>query len=127
MNMKLEVVTVPVTDVDKAIQFYVDILGFHLDGDWKMGEGLRYAQMTPVGSACSIVVGTNISKAPVGSLDALLFVVDNIQEVHDELVAKGISVTPVEKMPWGAWHIYLSDPDGNKLTIQQKPDLPPEK
>ncbi len=124
MNMKLEVVTVPVSDVDRAIKFYVDVLGFHLDGDWQMPGGVRYVQLTPVTSACSIVIGKNFSQAPVGSIDALLFVVENIKEAHAELVKKGIKVTDVEKMPWGAWHIYLSDPDGNKITLQEKPEMP---
>jgi catechol 2,3-dioxygenase-like lactoylglutathione lyase family enzyme len=123
MKMKLEVVTVPVTDVDRAIKFYVDVLGFHLDGDWKMDGGIRYVQLTPVGSACSIVIGNNITTAQPGTIDSLLLVVEDIQQTHKELKQKEISVTDVEKMPWGAWHIYLSDPDGNKLTLQQKPVL----
>jgi catechol 2,3-dioxygenase-like lactoylglutathione lyase family enzyme len=121
MKMTLEVVTVPVSDVDLAIEFYAEKLGFHVDGDWKMDGGIRYVQLTPVGSGCSIVIGSNVSKALPGSIDSLLLVVENIHKVHDELVKKGIKVTDVEKMPWGAWHIYFSDPDGNKLTIQQKP------
>lgn len=120
MKMKLEVVIVPVSDVDRAIEFYGDKLGFHLDGDWKMDGGTRFVQLTPVGSGCSIVVGSNITKSKPGTIDSLLFVVENIQKVHDELTKKGVKVTDVEKMPWGAWHIYLSDPDGNKLSIQQK-------
>jgi catechol 2,3-dioxygenase-like lactoylglutathione lyase family enzyme len=126
MEMKLEVVTVPVSDVDRAKEFYADKLGFHLDGDWKLDGEIRYVQLTPVGSGCSIVIGNNITKAVAGSIDSLLLVVENIHEVHDALVEKGVSVTDVEKMPWGAWHIYFSDPDGNKLTIQQKPS-PQEK
>lgn len=122
MEMKLEVVTVPVSDVDRAIEFYADKLGFHLDGDWKMEGGMRYVQLTPVGSGCSIVMGDKITEMKPGTLDFLLLVVKDIHKVHDKLVKKGVKVTDVEKMPWGSWHIYLSDPDGNKLTFQQKPD-----
>jgi len=121
MEMKLEVVMVPVSDVDRAKEFYAEKLGFHVDGDWKMDGGVRYIQLTPVGSACSITIGTNVTSAKPGSIDSLLFVVEDIHKVHDVLVEKGVTVTDVEKMPWGAWHINLSDPDGNKLTIQQKP------
>ena len=119
--MLLEVVTVPVSDVDKSKKFYSEILGFHVDGDWEIGGGVRYVQLTPVGSGCSICIGKNITQAKPGSIDALLLVVKDIHKAHDELVKKGIKVTDVEKMPWGAWHIYFSDPDGNRLTLQQKP------
>jgi len=121
MEMKLEVVTVPVSNVDRAIKFYADKLGFHLDGDWKMDGGMRYVQLTPVGSGCSIVIGEKITETKPGTIDFLLLVVKDIHKIHDHLVKKGVKVTDVEKMPWGAWHIYLSDPDGNKLTFQQKP------
>jgi catechol 2,3-dioxygenase-like lactoylglutathione lyase family enzyme len=121
MKMKLEVITVPVSDVDVAKDFYADKLGFHVDGDWKIDEKTRYVQLTPVGSGCSVVIGNGITKSKPGTIDSLLLVVEDIHKVHDELAAKGVKVTPVKKMPWGAWHIYFSDPDGNKLTIQQKP------
>ncbi len=124
MEMKLEVVTVPVLDVDRSIDFYANKLGFHLDGDWNVGGGVRYVQLTPVGSGCSITIGSGITKAQPGSIDSLLLVVEDIHKAHDKLVENGITVTDVEKMPWGAWHIYFSDPDGNKLTIQQKPPMP---
>jgi catechol 2,3-dioxygenase-like lactoylglutathione lyase family enzyme len=123
MEMLLEVITVPVSDVDRAIGFYVGKIGFHLDGDWKM-EDKRYVQLTPVGSGCSICIGKGITTTKPGSIDSLLLVVKDIHKTHDELVKKGVKVTDVEKMPWGAWHIYLSDPDGNKWQIQQKPPVP---
>lgn len=119
MEMLIEVVTVPVSDVDMAKEFYVEKIGFHLDGDWKM-EDKRFVQLTPVGSGCSICIGEGITTAKPGSIDSLLLVVKDIYKAHEELVKKGVKVTDVEKMPWGAWHIYFSDPDGNKLTIQQK-------
>lgn len=119
MEMKLEVVTVPVSDLDQAKEFYVDKLGFHLDGDWDMGER-RFIQLTPVGSACSIAIGKGVTQAKPGSIDSLLLVVKDIHKTHKELTDKGVKVTDVEATPWGAWHMYLTDPDGNKLTIQQK-------
>jgi len=122
MEMTLEVITVPVSDVEKAKEFYVGKLGFHEDGDWKI-DGKRFVQLTPVGSGCSIAIGEGVTTAKPGSIDSILLVVKDIHAVHDELVEKGVKVTDVEKMPWGAWHIYLSDPDGNKLSIQQKPPV----
>ena len=119
MEMKLEVVTIPVSDIDRAKEFYIDKLGFHLDGDWDMGER-RFIQLTPIGSACSIAIGKGITKAKPGSIDSILLVVKDIHKAHKELVDKGVEVTDVEETPWGAWHMYLMDPDGNKLTIQQK-------
>jgi catechol 2,3-dioxygenase-like lactoylglutathione lyase family enzyme len=124
MEMKLEVVTVPVSDVDRAKEFYAEKLGFHLDGDWKMDGEVRYIQLTPVGSGCSVVIGNKITTAQPGTIDSILLVVEDIHKAHDMLVKNGVKVTDVEKMPWGAWHIYFSDPDGNKLTIQQKPPMP---
>ena len=122
MEMLLEVVTVPVSDVDKAKEFYVEKIGFHLDGDWKI-EDKRYVQLTPVGSGCSIAIGEGITQAKPGSIDSLLLVVKDIHKVHDELVKKGVKVTEVKKESWGAYHIYFSDPDGNKWQIQQKPPV----
>lgn len=120
MEMLIEVITVPVSDVDRAKEFYAEKLGFHVDGDWNLGNK-RYVQLTPVGSACSISIGENITEAKPGSIDSLLIVVKEIHKLHDDLVKKGVKVTDVENMPWGALHIFLSDPDGNKLTFQQKP------
>jgi len=119
MEMKLEVITIPVSDIDRAKEFYIDKLGFHLDGDFDMGER-RFIQLTPIGSQCSIAIGKGITQAKPGSIDSILLVVKDIHEAHDRLVSKGVEVTNVEETSWGAWHIYLSDPDGNKLTIQQK-------
>lgn len=120
--MLLEVVSVPVSDVDKAKKFYVDKIGFHLDGDWEI-EDKRYVQLTPIGSGCSIAIGKGITKAKPGSIDSLLLVVKDIHKAHDELVKKGVKVTEVKKESWGAYHIYFSDPDENKWQIQQKPSV----
>lgn len=119
MEMLIEVITVPVSDVDRAKEFYAEKLGFHVDGDWPMGDK-RYIQLTPQGSACSISIGENITTAKPGSIDSLLIVVKEIHKLHDDLVKKGLEVTDVEEMPWGALHIFLSDPDGNRITFQQK-------
>ncbi len=118
--MLIEVVTVAVSDVDAAKTFYVDKVGFHLDGDWNI-EDKRYVQLTPVGSACSIAIGKNITEAKPGSGGSIMLVVKDIQKVHDELVAKGVKVTDVKKEAWGAYHAYFSDPDGNAWQLQQKP------
>ncbi len=122
MEMLLEVVTVPVSDVDRAKEFYVEKVGFQLDGDWKMGDK-RFVQLTPVGSGSSIAIGEGITTAKPGSIDSLLLVVKDIHKAHDELVKKGVKVTDVKHEEWGAYHIYFSDPDGNKWQIQQKPPV----
>ncbi len=122
MKMLLEVVSVPVSDVEKAKEFYADKVGFHLDGDWNIGDK-RYIQLTPVGSACSIAIGIGITQAKPGSIDSLLLVVEDIHAAHDELTKNGVVVSDVQKMDWGAWHAYFSDPDGNKWQLQQKPSL----
>jgi len=117
--MKLELVSVPVSDVDKAKLFYTEKLGFTTDHDHKVNENLRFVQLTPPGSGCSIVIGIGITSMKPGSLDSLLLVVDDIQKAHEELVKNGVTVTDVKKEDWGAFHIYFSDPDGNKWQIQQ--------
>ena len=122
MEMLLEVVSVPVSDVDKAKEFYVEKLGFHLDGDWTI-EDKRYVQLTPVGSSCSIAIGQGITSAKPGSIDSILLAVKDIQKAHDALKEKGVQVTNVKKESWGSFHIYFSDPDGNKWQIQQKPHV----
>jgi catechol 2,3-dioxygenase-like lactoylglutathione lyase family enzyme len=121
MEMKLELVLIPVSDVERAKEFYVDKLGFHDDVDMVVDKK-RFVQLTPPGSSCSIAIGEGISQAKPGSVDSLLLVVEDIEKAHKELEKKGVKVTDVEEMPWGAKHIYFSDPDGNKWSIQQKPE-----
>jgi len=120
MEMKLEVVPIGVTDVDRAKAFYADKLGFHADVDQPFGDK-RYVQLTPVGSACSISFGQGITKTKPGEIDGLLLVVTDIQVVYDELVKKGVEVSEPKVEGWGSTHCYLKDPDGNAWTIQQKP------
>jgi len=117
--MKLELVSVPVSDVDRAKAFYTEKLCFHADHDMNLNEKIRFVQLTPQGSACSIVIGNGITPMKPGSLDCLLLVVEDIHKTHDTLVKNGVTVTDVKLEPWGAYHIYFSDPDGNKWQIQQ--------
>jgi catechol 2,3-dioxygenase-like lactoylglutathione lyase family enzyme len=120
MEMKLEVVPIGVTDIDRAKAFYSDKFGFHADVDQPMGDK-RYVQLTPPGSACSISLGVGITETKPGAIDGLLLVVEDIQAVYKELAGRGVDLTEPKAEPWGAVHSYLSDPDGNRWTIQQKP------
>ena len=120
--MLIEVITVPVSDIEKAKEFYEKKLSFHVDGDWSV-DNKRFVQLTPVGSSCSIAIGEGITQAKPGSVDSIMLVVKDITAVHATLVEKGVEVTAPEKMPWGATHMYFSDPDGNKWQIQQKPPV----
>lgn len=120
MEMKLEVVPIGVSDVDRAKEFYVNQFGFVADVDQPLGDK-RYVQLTPPGSACSISLGIGITTTQPGAIDGLLLVVENIQHVYRELSTKGVAISEPKAEPWGAVHSYLSDPDGNKWTIQQKP------
>lgn len=120
MNMKLELVPVPVTDVDKAIDFYVNKIGFNLDHDHRVNEHVRFVQLTPEGSACSIVIGEGITEMKPGSQQGLQMVVDDARAARDLLVSKGVDAPEVETMPWGIF-TYFSDPDGNTWALQQLP------
>ena len=121
MNYELQVVFVPVSDPDKSKAFYVDQVGFHADHDHRVDESLRFVQLTPPGSACSIAVGEGITAGEPGSVDALQIVVDDVQAAHDELAARGVDVSDVEDLAWGRF-TYFSDPDGNKWALQQLPN-----
>src|SRR6185312_14188531 len=121
MEMKLEVVPIGVTDVDRAKAFYVDKIGFHADVDQPMGDK-RYVQLTPPGSACSISFGVGITKTKPGEIDGLLLVVTDTQSVYKKLSGKGVAISEPKMETWGSTHSYLSDPDGNSWTIQQKPN-----
>jgi predicted enzyme related to lactoylglutathione lyase len=117
MEMKLELVPVPVTDVDRAIAFYEKV-GFNKDHDHRVNENLRFVQLTPKGSACSIVIGDGISQMTPGSQKGLQMVITDAQAAYDELTAKGIEATKPEAMPWGTF-VYFSDPDGNTWSLQE--------
>jgi catechol 2,3-dioxygenase-like lactoylglutathione lyase family enzyme len=121
MEMKLEVVPIGVTDVDRAKAFYVEKFGFHADIDQPMGDK-RYVQLTPPGSTCSISLGVGITKTEPGAIDGLLLAVNDIQAIYNELAGKGVEISEPKTEAWGSTHCYLSDPDGNRWTIQQKPN-----
>jgi catechol 2,3-dioxygenase-like lactoylglutathione lyase family enzyme len=123
MDMKIELVIVPVTDVDRAKAFYAEKMGFHLDHDQRVNESLRFVQLTPPGSACSIAIGEGISEMQPGSLKALQMVVADATAIHDELAARGVDVSDVDVQPWGSF-VYVDDPDGNRWSLQQVPARP---
>lgn len=118
MQMKLELIMVPVTDVDRAKAFYTEKIGFHADHDRQVNEHLRFVQLTPQGSACSIAIGTGITDAVPGSYKGLQVVVDDIDAVHADLIRRGADVSEIEDLVWGSF-VYFSDPDGNAWAIQQ--------
>ena len=118
MDWKLELITVPVSDVDRAKDFYVNKLGFNADHDRTVFEGLRFVQLTPPGSACSIAIGTGLTDAAPGSVKGMQVVVDSAAEVRDALRAKGVETSDVMEFPWGTF-IYFADPDGNAWAVQE--------
>jgi catechol 2,3-dioxygenase-like lactoylglutathione lyase family enzyme len=120
MQMKLELIPVPVTDVDRAKAFYTEKIGFHADFDQQVREGLRFVQLTPPGSACSIVIGVGITTMQPGSIEGLLMVVPDVKAVREELVKRGADVSEIDVLEWGSF-AYFRDPDGNSWSLQQLP------
>ena len=120
MDMKLELVAVPVTDVDRAKAFYVDQVGFNADHDHRVSDELRFVQLTPPGSPCSIVLGVGITEMAPGSQKGLQLVVDDARAARDALLSRGVEASEVEDLPWGSF-TYFADPDGNTWAIQQIP------
>jgi catechol 2,3-dioxygenase-like lactoylglutathione lyase family enzyme len=120
MDMKLELVAVPVTDVDRAKAFYTDQVGFIADHDHRVNENLRFVQLTPPGSACSIVLGTGITTMPPGSQQGLQMVVSDAAAARQQLVEHGVAASEVDEQPWGLF-VTFSDPDGNTWSLQQLP------
>ena len=120
MDWKLELVSVPVSDVDRAKAFYVDQVGFVADHDYQVSDTLRFVQLTPPGSACSIALGTGMSEAAPGSVGGLQLVVADIDAARAELVDRGVDVTEVQDFPWGRF-VFFADPDGNGWAVQQIP------
>jgi predicted enzyme related to lactoylglutathione lyase len=118
MDWKLELVAVPVSDVDRAKAFYVDQVGFNLDHDHTVNEDVRFVQLTPPGSACSIAIGKGVTTATPGSVIGLQVVVDDIEAAHRHLTERGVETTPVQDFPWGRF-VFFSDPDGNGWAVQQ--------
>jgi catechol 2,3-dioxygenase-like lactoylglutathione lyase family enzyme len=120
MNWKIELVAIPVTDVDRAKAFYVDQVGFNADHDVQVNEGLRFVQLTPPGSACSIVMGTGITEMPPGSQKGVQVVVEDAEAARQELIGRGVRASDVDLQPWGSF-VTFSDPDGNTWALQQLP------
>ncbi len=120
MDWKLELVAIPVSDVDRAKAFYVEKVGFHLDHDHRVNEGLRFVQLTPPGSACSIALGEGIVEGAPSSVQGLQLVVSDIHAAHDELASRGVEVSDVQELPWGSF-VFFSDPDGNRWSVQYIP------
>jgi catechol 2,3-dioxygenase-like lactoylglutathione lyase family enzyme len=120
MNCKLELIALPVGDVDRAKAFYVDQLGWHLDHDHTVSDEIRFVQITPPGSACSIAIGKGLIRGEQGPIRTLQVVVPDVQAVHAELTGTGVAVSPVDDQPWGSF-VYFDDPDGNAWAVQQIP------
>jgi catechol 2,3-dioxygenase-like lactoylglutathione lyase family enzyme len=119
MDWKLELVQVPVSDVDRAKAFYTEKAGFHEDNDQRVSDELRFVQLTPPGSACSIAIGTGLSEKPPGSAQLQLVVAD-IHAARAELLERGLEVGEVQDFPWGSF-VFFQDPDGNSWAVQQLP------
>jgi predicted enzyme related to lactoylglutathione lyase len=121
MEFKLELVAVPVSDVDRAKAFYTDNAGFNADHDHRVSDEIRFVQLTPPGSACSIAIGTGIVDSEPGSVKGLQLVVSDIDAARTELVERGVEVSEVQRFPWGAF-VFFSDPDGNGWAVQAIPE-----
>jgi catechol 2,3-dioxygenase-like lactoylglutathione lyase family enzyme len=120
MDWKLELVAVPVTDVDRAKAFYTDQVGFHADHDHRVNDALRFVQLTPPGSACSVVLGTGVTDMPPGSQHGLQVVVDDVEAARRQLLERGVDASEIDVQPWGSF-VTFSDPDGNSWALQQMP------
>jgi predicted enzyme related to lactoylglutathione lyase len=120
MDWKLELVAIPVSDVDRAKAFYTDQAGFNADHDHRVSDEVRFVQLTPPGSACSIALGTGLVDAPPGSAQGLQLVVPDVAAAREELAGRGVQVSDVKTFPWGSF-VFFSDPDGNRWSVQQLP------
>src|SRR6185312_13110466 len=118
MDYKLELITVPVSDVDRAKAFYADQAGFVAEHDHQVEENLRFVQLTPPGSACSIAIGSGLTEAAPGSVQGLQLVVADADAAHAELAGRGVQVSDVQEFPWGRF-VFFSDPDGNGWAVQE--------
>ena len=120
MDWKIELVGIPVSDVERAKAFYTEQVGFMLDHDHQVSDDLRFIQLTPPGSACSITIGVGVIDTPPGSVQGVQMVVSDIQAAHDELAGRGVEVSDVQHFDWGDF-VFFSDPDGNGWAVQQLP------
>jgi catechol 2,3-dioxygenase-like lactoylglutathione lyase family enzyme len=123
MDWKIELVAIPVTDVDRAKAFYVEQVGFNADHDYQVTDDLRFVQLTPPGSACSVVMGTGVTEMPPGSQKGVQVVVVDVEAARRELLAHGVQASDVDVQPWGSF-VTFSDPDGNTWALQQVPPRP---
>jgi len=123
MDWKLELVILPVSDVDRAKSFYVDQVGFHADHDQTVSDEIRFVQLTPPGSACSIAFGKGLTPAKPGSVEGMQMVVSDIDIAHQSLKQGGVNVSEIHDLAWGRF-VYFADPDGNRWAIQQLPSRP---
>ena len=121
MEAKVELIRVPVSDADRALRFYVDTVGFTLDVDQRVDEKIRFIQVTPPGSACSIMLDSFTGVMPPGSQRGIQAVVADVDAAREHLISRGVEVTEVDDMPWGRF-AFFTDPDGNAWTLQQLPD-----
>jgi catechol 2,3-dioxygenase-like lactoylglutathione lyase family enzyme len=120
MDFKLELVAVPVSDVDRAKAFYTEKAGFHADHDHTVSDEIRFVQLTPPGSACSIALGRGLLDAEPGSVQGLQLVVSDIGKARAELAERGVEVSEIQEFPWGSF-VFFADPDGNRWAVQQIP------
>ena len=123
MDWKIELVAIPVTDVERAKAFYVEQVGFNADHDYQVSDDLRFVQLTPPGSACSVVMGTGVTEMPPGSQKGVQVVVADVEAARGELLAHGVPASEVDVQPWGSF-VTFSDPDGNTWALQQIPPRP---
>ena len=123
MDWKLELVILPVSDVDRAKHFYADQVGFHVDHDHTVSDEIRFVQLTPAGSACSVAFGKGLTTAPPGSVKGLQIVVSDADAAHAELTSRGVQASPVQNLDWGRF-VFFEDPDGNAWSVQQLPPRP---
>jgi len=120
MDWKIELIGIPVADVDRAKAFYTDKAGFNADHDHQVNDDLRFVQLTPPGSACSITIGTGVVDTPPGSVQGMQMVVTDIEAAHQELSGRGVEVSDIQDFPWGRF-VFFSDPDGNGWAVQEIP------
>jgi predicted enzyme related to lactoylglutathione lyase len=120
VDWKIELVAIPVSDVDRAKGFYTEKVGFNADHDHTVSDELRFVQLTPPGSACSIALGTGLVDTQPGSVQGMQMVVSDINAAHKELVERGVEVSDVREFPWGSF-VFFNDPDGNGWAVQQIP------
>jgi predicted enzyme related to lactoylglutathione lyase len=118
MDYKLELIAVPVSDVDRAKAFYTEQAGFNADHDHTVSENLRFVQLTPPGSACSIAIGQGVVDTAPGSVKGLQLVVENADAARADLAGRGVDVSEVQEFPWGRF-VFFSDPDGNAWSVQE--------